>query len=661
MKIFIFTLLLLFSCNILISQELPDSLKEKLSNKTPKEQAAYLNKIANNKLKASPVTAFQLAKTSFQIAQNNNDLNNMASAGLLAGKAARYSKQASQGIPFISKAVELIAKSTQKNLLAQAYVELGLCYTENAQYSDAIDAFNKSIDIFNQLNDVKSAYNATFNLGTVYIKSNKVKEAISIFTKAKSIAESLNDKNEITNSTYQLAIAYAKYGNTNEALKYFNEARQLATNLNLTSLVNTIDNNIKTLESNLANKQKTVYEQEKEQEQQKLLSELQSEYQLAQLEKIKSFEEIEKLSLENREKEYKLRAIQGEIEKQRLENQLKEQNLKLLEAEKKKKEAEIAKQNEILAYQQRMIYTISIALVIVIVLLILVVRLYIINKKTLNLIRKQKTQIEQQKQEIELINKELAHQNTIIRESIDYAKHIQFALLPNISIIEAQLKNFFLFFKPRDVVSGDFYWFHKVNDSSILATIDCTGHGVPGAFMTLISNALLNKIVKEKQIYDPALILEELNKEVLHTMSQSGDELDNSMDITICSYNHQNDIIEIAMAGHSCVIINNNELTELDGKDFIIGGVFASPDNKYEKHQIKAQTGMSFYFFSDGFADQIGGTDKKKLGQKSFNEILLSINSLPPKEKVDSLNKSFNEWKGNHKQVDDVIVVGFNC
>jgi len=283
-----------------------------------------------------------------------------------------------------------------------------------------------------------------------------------------------------------------------------------------------------------------------------------------------------------------------------------------------------------------------------------------INKRTLKLVREQKLQIEKQKDEIQLINQELTHQNTIIRESIDYAKHIQFAMLPNPAIIAQVFPNFFVFFKPRDVVSGDFYWFHKADGKAILATIDCTGHGVPGAFMSLIANSMLSKIVKEKHIYDPAIILANLNNEVLEAMSQSGDDLDNGMDITVCTLNEATQLIEIAMAGHSCVILNNGELTELEGKDFSIGGVFASLDSTYEKHQLQLQKGMSCYFYSDGFADQIGGSDKKKLGQKALNEIIFKANSLDSTNKKEYFEKALNEWKGELKQVDDIIILGFS-
>jgi len=643
------------------SQNIPDSLDAKLSGKSPKEQVAYLSKTANSILKSKSSASFELAKIANSIAVKNGDKNGEYQSAVIAGKAARYAGKASEGVLYLNSAITIVSQTNNKQVLAPIYNELGLAYRETKKYSDAAFAFSKAVSLYEELSNTKEALAVTNNLGAVYVQSGQYKQAIDALSKAKSLADKLGDKKEIASALYQLGVAYANYGNNSEAQKNFEASKEIAQAQNLTALIASIDKSMSALQQNLAQKTKTTYEQEQEQEKEKMVSQLQSQYQQAQIQNLKSFEEIEKLSVENQAKEYRLRAIQSEVDKQKLENQLKEQNLKVLEAEKKQQEAEINKQNEALAYQKKVLIIIGSALAIVFVLLIFIIRLYIVNKRTLKLVREQKVQIEKQKDEIEVINKELTHQNTIIRESIDYAKHIQFAMLPNQALIAKTLQNFFVFFKPRDVVSGDFYWYHKAGNYAILATIDCTGHGVPGAFMSLIANSMLNKIVKEKQIFDPALVLENLNKEVLEAMSQSGDDLDNGMDISVCCINENSKQMEIAMAGHSCVIVKNNELNEIDGKDFTIGGVFASQDSTYEKYTVPLTEGSSFYFFSDGFADQIGGNEKKKLGQKALNEIILKANSIDYASRKEYFEKALADWKGEFKQVDDIIIIGFSC
>ncbi|MCX7863155.1 MAG: SpoIIE family protein phosphatase [Bacteroidales bacterium] len=657
----VFITFFLFAKNFAYTQTLPDSLQGKLSAKSPKEQVAYLLKIANDNLKKNASVSFELAKTANEIAIKNADKNNEVTTSLLIAKSSRQIGKSQEGLDYITKAIQILTQANQKQYLALAYNEQGLLYKDLNKHSDAANAFQRCANIYEELNDKKNLYLVLGNLGAAYDKAKQNKQAITIFQKAKTIAEELGDKKEIALATMQLGVAYANYGNTKEALNVLNSAKEIANSIGNVALANQIQTNIDNLNQKLAVKDKTEFEKEKEREQEQYISSLKTEYEQIKLQSLKTFEEIEKLKIEDQAKEYRLRAIQGEYEKQLLENKMKEQNLKLLEAEKKQKDAEIMRQNETLAYQKRVLLIVGVSLAVVIILLLLVIRLYLSNKRTLNLVRQQKVQIERQKDEIELINKELAHQNTIIRESIDYAKHIQLAILPSINTIRKYLPDFFVFLKPRDVISGDFYWFNHINNKSIIATVDCTGHGVPGAFMSLIAYSLLNKIIKEYQITDPAQILSQLNKEVLETMSQSGDELDNSMDISICKVDHSTNEVYIAMAGHSCIYITpSKKIEELDGKDYAIGGVFAELNAEYKNFIVKADKNTAFYFYSDGFPDQVGGAEKKKLGNKAFVGILVKTNEIEPSQRAQYLEQALVEWKGDKKQVDDIIVIGFN-
>ncbi len=651
-----------FFCIVnLYSQDIPDSLNAKLVGKSPKEQVTYLNKIANNNLKKSPATAFELAKISYSIADKNNDKNSALNSSLLAGKAARLAGSLNESIDYLNKAIVILTNANHKPGLATAYNELGLSYTKNNRSNDAISAFNKSASYFEETNDLKNACMVYNNLGALYGKTNQLKQAIDAFKKENDLSVKIGDKKEMASSMNMLGAAYAKYGNTTEAMNCFNKAKEMATSINNQDLLASIQTNIDNLKNNVTNKEmsKTTYEQEQQQQQQEMVSSLQNENLTVKQEYMKSFEEIDKLSVENRAKEFRLRALQSEVDKQKLENQVKEQNLKLLEAENKQKKAELDRKNESIAYQKKVLMIIGIALGLVVVLLIFIVQLYVRNKRTLKIVREQKTQIENQRDEIEIINKELSTQNTIIRESIDYAKHIQFALLPSVSLIQQSIPNFFIFFKPRDVVSGDFYWYYSDAATTILATVDCTGHGVPGAFMSMIANSLLNNIVKENKVFDPAKILEYLNKNVLETLAQSGDDFDNGMDITVCAKPKNSNQLIVSMAGHECTIVQNNEIKELDGKDFSIGGVFARPDMQYQNHFIQLVSGMTLYFYSDGFADQIGGKEDKKFGQTAFSELLKKTTAQEVSQRAAYLENAFNEWKADKKQIDDILVMGF--
>lgn len=629
-----------------ISQNLPDSLKLKLEGKSNKEQVSYLSKIANINLSKSPNAAFSLAKIANDIAIKSGDKNGELNTSLLAGKAARVSGNANEGINYFNEAITLLTNANHKQGLATAYNELGLTYKELNKYNDAINSFNKSISYYEELDDNKNSYLVYNNLGAIYSKSNKPKQAIDVFTKARNLAEKLGNNKEIAVSINQLGVAYANYGNTTEALNCFNKAKDVASSINSQSLLTSIQSNIDNLQNNISNKEnsQTSFDQEQTKQNEEFVSSLQNENQTVKQQNLISFAEIEKLSFENQAKELKLHVIQNQYEKQVLENQVKEQNLKLLESENKQKKAEINRKNESIEYQKKVLLIVVIALIVVLVLLLFIIRLYVLNKRTLKIVRKQKMHIE--------------NQNTIIRESIDYAKHIQFALLPSVSLIQKTIPNFFVFFKPRDVVSGDFYWYYNNDSISILATIDCTGHGVPGAFMSMIANSLLNNIVKENKIFEPSKILEYLNKNVLDMLAQSGNDFDNGMDITICSINKNSNNFIVSMAGHACIIIQNNEIKEIDGRDFAIGGVFAKPNTIYESHSVNMETGLTVYFYSDGFSDQIN-SENKKFGLKPFSELLKNASEIEVEKRSKYFETTFENWSGNKKQIDDVLIMGF--
>ena len=664
MKLQAILLLLVFNIFVtinLFSQNLPDSLKSKLDGKSKKEQVSYLSKIAKDNLRKSPGTAYSLAKIANDIAFKSGNKNDELNTSFLSGKAARFSGHSSEAISYFNKAIAILVAANHKQGLASAYNELGLAYKESHKFNDAVSSFKKSASYFEELNDKKNAYLIYNNLGAVYIKLNKQKKALDVFTKVKDIAEEMGNKKEIATSYNQLGVAYANYGNTTKALNFFNKAKDIASSINMQSLVASIQSNIDNLQTNITNKEnlKTTFEQEQAQQQQGIVSSLQNENLSVKQQNLKSFAEIEKLSFENQAKELRLHVIQSQYDKQVLENKVKEQDLKLLEAENKQKKAEISRKNEAIAYQKKVLLIVGVALGIVIVLLLFIIRLYVLNKRTLKIVRKQKTQIENQKNEIEVINKELSYQNIIIRESIDYAKHIQFALLPSVSLVQQSIPNFFVFLKPRDVVSGDFYWYYKNDSITILSAIDCTGHGVPGALMSMIANSLLNNIIKVNHIFNPAKILESLNNNVLEMLAQSGEDFDNGMDITMCSIDTDSNQLVISMAGHTCTIVQDNEIKELDGQDFVIGGVFANPDSTYENHVIQMVQGMTIYFYSDGFSDQMGGEKDKKFGRKAFSELLKTVSKQEIAKQSKSLETTFDDWKGEKKQIDDILVMGF--
>lgn len=256
---------------------------------------------------------------------------------------------------------------------------------------------------------------------------------------------------------------------------------------------------------------------------------------------------------------------------------------------------------------------------------------------------------------------ELAQKNADITASIQYAKRIQGAVLPELDFIYRHLPQSFVFYRPKDIVSGDFYWFAEKDGKKIMVCADCTGHGVPGALMSVIGHNLLNQIVLEKAITSPEEILNRLNKGVMAALKQGqhGEEdTRDGMDIAICVFTEGSSELRFAGALRPLVLIRNGELKKIDSDRFPIGGNLTGKENEYTLHKVELQPGDMLYMFSDGFADQFGGTKGKKFMVKHLLELLKEIEGLNLTDQAARLETAFDSWKENYAQVDDVLVVG---
>lgn len=258
-------------------------------------------------------------------------------------------------------------------------------------------------------------------------------------------------------------------------------------------------------------------------------------------------------------------------------------------------------------------------------------------------------------------NKELDEINQDITASIRYAKRIQDAILPPDDFVKKILPNTFILFKPKDIVSGDFYWMEDKKDTVIFAAVDCTGHGVPGAFMSIVGHNLLDRVVGEQQITQPAKILDELNKSISDTLRQRDLE-DNTvrdgMDIALCSFNKKTAVLEYAGAYNPLWLIRNNELIEIKANKFPIGNSKASDGNRFTNHEIPLQKGDTVYIFSDGYSDQFGGAAGKKFKAAALKQLLINSQHLSMAEQRELLDSTIEKWRGAHEQVDDILVIG---
>ena len=299
-------------------------------------------------------------------------------------------------------------------------------------------------------------------------------------------------------------------------------------------------------------------------------------------------------------------------------------------------------------------------------------------------LKEKEAEILQQKKLIEQRSKELQEVYDLVNNSINYAKRIQQSILPDSKILNKSFNDNFVFFKPKDKVSGDFYWWAKTEEQTIVTVSDCTGHGVPGAFMSLLGISYLREIVQKEYISHPGVILRKLRKEIIKALKQKGEmgEQKDGMDMALISINNKTNVLQFAGANNPLYVITNkklpitnkseNTIRLLNNSDLGVKslkyfyeikpdkmpiGIYEKMDD-FTNHEIPLQKGDKLYLFSDGFADQFGGPKDKKFKYKSFKKLILEHSELPMDIQKESLFKACKDWKNNVEQVDDITVVG---
>ena len=313
------------------------------------------------------------------------------------------------------------------------------------------------------------------------------------------------------------------------------------------------------------------------------------------------------------------------------------------------KEEEIRRQDEKIVLQAEAIQTQKIIILAAVLALILVIGLvYFIwrnyrNKKRANiLLQAQRDQIAYQKQHI--------------TDSIEYAKMIQAAILPSMELFSHNLEHFVVF-KPRDIVSGDFYWVEEIDGKYLIVTADCTGHGVPGAFMSMLGISLLNEIIISKEISRPDLVLNHLRKKIIEALRQkTGSIVKDGMDMTVCLFDRLTLQLQFSGANNPLYLVSDGQLTQIKGDKMPVA--IHDIMDPFSLHHLKLKRGDAFYTFSDGFADQFGGPKRKKFLAKNFKNLLLSVQDLSMIEQGNRLDEVFTDYRLDVEQIDDVVVIG---
>ncbi len=296
-------------------------------------------------------------------------------------------------------------------------------------------------------------------------------------------------------------------------------------------------------------------------------------------------------------------------------------------------------------------------------------------------IEQKKEEIEAQRDDLEQLNEELKLQkeeiikqnefleqayNTIevknrnITSSIQYAQRIQETILPTDKQIKKFFPESFIFYKPKDIVSGDFYWFRRKEEEIFFAAVDCTGHGVPGAFMSIVGNNMLNQSLDRNGFNKPSEVMNDLSEKIRTSLRESEERfgVKDGMDLALCSFNISDKKLQYSGAFNPLFIIREGEILETKADNFPVGEPFGYEFAGYKNHTIQMQTGDVVYTFSDGYIDQFGGHNLRKFMKKRFRNLLLDIYKKPLEQQQKELEEVFDDWKGDTDQIDDVLIIG---
>ncbi len=584
----------------------------------------------------------------------------------------------------------IIQRSTAANYkqgVAEAYNLRGSIFSDQSNVKEALENFLQSISIYEKLNHKTKMAGLYNNIGLLYAELKEYKVALSNYFKAVQIYKAANNQEFLGIIYNNIGTSYQRLGQTNSAGYYLKEAYKLNLQLHDTLRMAMTAHNIGTTFQAEKNCDSAMHYFQASLRFLKKYGEgpghvynftemgacllVKGKYKESEsylLRALKISEATEQLSeregicgylaeLYDRTNEYKKaleykdlqlqihdsvynESSRNNIIKKDLEHDFANQHA----MQKKEQEAKDVIAEAKIQNQKRIIYGAAVALAIVSLLVLLVLRGYNQKRKANNIISKQKEIVEAKQKEI--------------LSSIYYAKRIQNALLTSENYFKKRLSNFFILYKPKDIVSGDFYWSLEHKGIFYLIVADCTGHGVPGAFMSLLNISILNELIIEKEISTPDQILNEARKEIIRSLNpEGGDESKDGMDCILCAIDLKKNKMQYACANNYFLLVRNKELI-ISATDKMPVGLSHDNEKSFTLHEMELCKNDTLYLITDGFPDQFGGPKGKKFKHKQMQELILRTNDMSAEDQKAELNRTFEKWKGDLEQVDDVCVVG---
>ncbi|MEA2040929.1 MAG: tetratricopeptide repeat protein [Bacteroidota bacterium] len=679
---------------------------------------------------------FNYAGQAQKLADSLNYIQGGAKARRYIGLFYKKKSNYNEALKFYKLAIEEYQKVGDETSVSALYKNIGNVYLSKGNYPKALEYYHKNLTICKKNNNQKAAAGIYNNIGVIYKRQENYSKALDYFERSLNIRKKAGLDYSVAGSYNNIGIIHKNLGNYSEALRYYNNSLKIRKTLKDNSGISVSYNNIGTvyeeqekydealekyrqslsLKLKLGNKSglvsvynglSSVYFKIKNYKE--AYSHSQKAYQTArEISNVYLIKESAELYAQSC---YAMGLYKDAYESHQVFTSMKdslfseevikkitgleykhvyEQEKQAMEFEQEKKDAiRNAKAKKEKVVRNFLIAGIAFAVVLAIVFF----RGLILKRKANTMLGFQKKQIEEANEELGQINEELnstldivssqkdeieaqrdeaTKQRQEIISGINYAELIQKAVLPSEELMQEILPEHFLVFKPRDIVSGDFYWLKQIRNYTIVAVADCTGHGVPGAFMSMLGSSFLNEIVTARSLDQSGQILDKLREKVKQSLKQKGldGEQKDGMDISLYVIDTETNELQFSGAFNSLYIASKStvdpktvpaktaepELIELKADRQPIA--IYTDEKKFTTHRVQLMPGDCLYTFSDGFADQFGGKRNKKYKLYKFKQLLTAVSQKPMSEQKNILESEFEQWKGNLEQLDDVIVLG---
>ncbi len=631
---------------------------------------------------------------SLKIREEIDDRKGMAQSLNNIGTVYHDQGDLQKALEYHKKCLNIREELGDKSGIAYSLNNIGAVFIDMGNESAGMEYYEKSLKIRVEIDDKKGIAYSLNNIGYLYLSRNDCEKALVYYQKGLKINEETGDKKGISSSLKNIGIIFLRQNKTEKSKQFAEKAHKLALELGFPSDIRKTSSLLKDIYLKMGNyKQALEY----------------YELEIKMRDSIANEDNFKKAMKQQARYEYEKKSATDSIAYVKA---MEIKNLRMAKVEEEKKKQKIVLMAFILGF------------VIILVFSVVVFRLFIQKKKANIILAEQKLQIEiknnnlqqaneeisAQRDEIEAQRDEIAAQRDLVTEqkehieeqkkeitdSITYAKRIQQAMLPDLSIVlfsrqsatgsrqsDSQIADcglptadFFVFFRPKDIVSGDFYWATRINEMLIITVADCTGHGVPGSFMSMLGISFLNEIVRKKEVTKTGEVLDHLRNSIIEALKQKGisGEQKDGMDIVFCVLNTKTLTLQFSGANNPLYIVGSGQLAVGNaGKDCQLSTANCQltelkPDPQpvaihinmkpFTTNEIQLQKGDCLYLTTDGYPDQFGGPKNKKFMIKRLKELFVEVSEKPMREQSEILKTSFEEWKGKYEQTDDITVMG---